>query len=148
METYDGPQADAFWYSKRTAIGFALLMFLVVTAISLLIPPLQSPDEPNHLRRAYLLSKGEIFLSAEDGDTGGYIDTGLLEYMNVFNHIRFNYGNKMTEALDRHSRGIQWSGERRFSRLANTAVNCPLPYIPQALAFAVGEGAGLDVRDS
>ena len=36
--------------------------FLTASALSYLIPPMQSPDEMSHVERAYLLSKGHIFL--------------------------------------------------------------------------------------
>ena len=59
---------------------FLAFLLLLVQAMSYLIPPFQSPDEFNHLKRAYLLSKGDIFLKSKDHPTGGNSDPGLLDY--------------------------------------------------------------------
>ena len=54
-----------YWYTSR-ALRIGLLgLFLITLAVSVLIPPMQSPDEPAHLNRAYLLSKGIIFTTNE-----------------------------------------------------------------------------------
>jgi uncharacterized membrane protein len=138
--------ATPFWYSRLTAGTIILSLFLTVLAISYLIPPLQSPDEPAHLSRAYLLSKGEVFLGAHDGQTGGYIDSGLLAYMDSFQDIPFQYDRKLTDSDIRSSKRIKWSGHQQFRGLFNTAVYFPLPYLPQALAFAVGERMRLPIE--
>lgn len=57
--------------------------------LSSVIPPLMSPDEPNHIERAYLLEKGVVVLDRKEGNSsGGYIDTGLLDYLGYYT-IRF-----------------------------------------------------------
>lgn len=111
-----------------------------------MIPPFQSPDEFAHVKRAYLLSKGEVFLRARDGTTGGDIDTGLLAYMNVFERFPFQYDKKLTDAENRSSKRIVWSEKRQFSGLSNTAVYFPVLYLPQAMAITFGERIGLSVR--
>lgn len=142
-------QADRqCWYSRSTAGFLILSLFVLVRALSPLVPPLQSPDEPEHLKRAYLLSKGEIFLRASNGTTGGAIDTGLLAYMGMFDKFPLEYSVKITSADIASSNKASWSGKRTFSDLANTAVYFPLPYLPQALAFRLGESLGATVADS
>ena len=84
-----------FWYSRNAVLSFLASLFLIVLSISYLIPPFQSPDEFNHLKRAYLLSKGYVFLNKMNNGTGGYIDTGLLEYMKLFEGIHFKYDKKL-----------------------------------------------------
>ena len=135
-------------YSARTAVAFVLLLLCLGQMTSALIPPLQSPDEPEHLKRAYLLSKGEVFLGGARDVTGGEIDTGLLDYIGTFQEFPFNYEKKMTHSVLRTSAAIQWSGKREFSDLFNTAFYFPLPYVPQAVAFAIGERTGLTVQNS
>ena len=87
-------------------------------------------------------------MRARNGSTGGAIDTGLLAYMDLFDKIPFQYDRKLTDSEIRFSKRIIWSGKRQFSDLSNTAVYFPLPYLPQAMAFLVGERAGLSVRDT
>lgn len=136
----------SFWYSRWMASVTVLLLFLVVQSVSFLIPPFQSPDEPAHLARAYLLSKGEIFLGARGGETGGNIDTGLLAYMDSFQEFPFQYDRKLTHTIIHAVKQIRWSGHRQFRGLFNTAVYFPLPYLPQAVAFAIGERMHLTVE--
>jgi uncharacterized membrane protein len=122
-----------------------LTLFLVVESISFVIPPLQSPDESNHLARAYLLSKGEIFLKTPTSTTGGDIDVGLLTYIAVFDTLPFQYQAKVRRTdvipLDK----LSWTGRKQFRGLPNTAVYLPLPYLPQALALFVGEHTHLSI---
>lgn len=130
----------------RNASGaFLILLIIVVLPISALVPPFQSPDEFNHIKRAYLLSKGHVFLGATEGETGGDIDIGLLDYMRIFETIPFSYKEKVTQKMLRDSRKITWSQKTRFSPLPNTAVYFPLSYLPQAAALSIGEHSGLSV---
>jgi uncharacterized membrane protein len=120
---------------------------MLVQSICWTIPPFQSADEFNHVKRAWLLSKGEVFLHAKKGWTGGNIDTGLLDYIAYFYPIHDHKG-RVTNPAYAQTRQIAWSGRREFSVLPNTAGYLPLPYAPQALAFVIGEHAGMSVRTS
>lgn len=137
-----------FWYSRWSALGIVFVLFVIAQTVSPLIPPFQSDNESEHLKRAYLFSKGELFLGTRDGMTGGDIDTGLVEYMESFEYIRFNYDSKVTLATLRSTHDVHWSGRREFRGLPNTAFYCPLPYVPQALAFIIGEHSGMTIRES
>jgi uncharacterized membrane protein len=137
---------SAFWYSPNGVSVAILVLFLSVQAISFLTPPFQSPDELSHLSRAYLLSKGEIFLGQRAGETGGNIDTGLLAYMDLFHRFSSQYDRKITAADMRSSRRITWTGKRQFRPLSNTAVYFPLPYLPQALALGLGESLHFSIE--
>ena len=68
--------------STPWAAGFAIVLFCLCFAISTLIPPFQSPDEDVHVKRAYLLGHGQVWLSTPaNSPTGGLIDQGLLQLM-------------------------------------------------------------------
>jgi uncharacterized membrane protein len=128
-------------------------LFLLVTAVSRLIPPFQSPDEFYHLQRAYLLAHGKVILGQSSGMTGGRFDTGLLDYMRNFQDARwFAHDNAQLRALASPqaclATTIEWSGTSRFERVPNTAVYFPLPYAPQALALLIGERSGLTISKS
>ena len=126
-------------------VGIAALFFLL-QIISALTPPFQSPDEFNHLKRAYLLSRGEILLGSVDGVTGGYVDTGLLDYMGTFVPVIGQYGNTISDDQIRLARTIQWSKKKRFVTLVNTAEYFPLSYMPQAMGLKLGEALGLSIE--
>jgi uncharacterized membrane protein len=136
------------WSSRRSAAAVIALLFLIVQAVSCLIPPFQSPDEPAHLSRAYLLSRGELILTVHDGDTGGYIDSGLLTYMDLFNSKSLEYGQKISQADVTQAARIQWTDRRQFMAIPNTALYLPLPYLPQALAFTLGDHLRLSMQES
>ena len=137
-----------FWYSRQSLLMSIACLFLLVQTISWIIPPFQSPDEDAHIERAYLLSKGKVFLVVHDGVTGGAIDTGLSAYIDPFEDVRFHYERKVTSADIRLSRRITWAGKFQYDWLPNTAAYFPLPYLPQAVALAAGEHLGLTVGDS
>lgn len=131
--------SNQFWYSPKAAVGAVLALFFIVQIISSLIPPMQSPDESDHLSRAYLLSRGHIFLDARGGVTGGMIDTGLLSYMTLYDTTASQYRQKVSAPEVRSSKEIAWSGRDEFRGLPNTALYFPLPYLPQAVALTVGQ---------
>lgn len=139
------------WYSQKQLFLFFLVFFCVVSVISLWIPPLQSPDEPNHLKRAYLLSKGEIFLKTRDGVTGGEVDKGLLEFENSFSYLRISPQVPMARvnfSKLEDSKKIFWQGTHVFSALPNTAIYFPISYIPQAIGLSVGQTFDLSIYQS
>jgi uncharacterized membrane protein len=143
------PKKGSFWYSRRTALFFLSFLFVIVVLFSTLVPPFQSPDEFNHIKRAYLLSQGELFVgSSRDDITGGAIDTGLLTYMQYFEPMGLNYAAKMTSNTAVSSERIKYSGAREFSELPNTAQYFPLVYLPQALALFAGERFKLTIAES
>lgn len=137
------------WYScYQLAIGI-FIVFSIVLLISRIIPPFQSPDEFNHFKRAYLLSRGQVvLLDQQDGFTGGEIDTGLLAYMDAFAAVSDGYENKVTKDAVEKSRKILWTNKRIFSPLPNAASYFPLLYIPQALSCWIGQALGLSVAST
>ena len=80
--------------------------------------------------------------------TGGYIDTGLISYMNTYNHIPSSFNNKVTADVENRGASIEWTGEEHFS--ADPAINYYLPfiYLPQTIGLIVGQWADLTVEQS
>ena len=117
---------------------FIIVTLLVVgcTFLSTIIPPLKSPDEHDHIERAYHLSKGVLALDAPGGkSSGGYVDTGLLRYLNSYqpNQVR------LTKEDIEEANAIKWSGEQVFEPAPGTGYYFPMIYLPQASALWVGE---------
>lgn len=137
-----------FWYSKKQALWLVAALLFLATLFGILTPPFQSPDEFNHLKRAYLLSRGTIVVGSVGNVTGGGIDTGLLAYMDCFRQFPFNYDTKVDRASVRACEKIHYSGKRQFSELSNTAMYFPMLYMPQAAALLIGEKKGLSVSSS
>lgn len=137
-----------FWYSKLEVKVFLFLLLCAVIGIATLVPPMQSPDEPAHLNRAYLLSKGHIFLEGENGVTGGSIDQGLLQYENSFEYLFHHPEKKISAPVLQSSKEIKWAKQEYFAGLPNTAAYFPLSYVPQAIGFGFGQLFKLSVNDS
>lgn len=112
------------------------LFFVACIFFSALIPPLQSPDEPAHIQRAYLLSQGTIILEHPQGHrSGGMVDSGLLAYMRA----------SVSADTLKAARHIPWSGTQIYGEALGTGFYFPLIYFPQATGLVVGEKLGLTV---
>ena len=140
---------DQFLIRNRANIITLLIVVSVGTVFSALIPPFQSPDEMDHLRRAYFLSQGRIAMETPPGQsTGGMLDTGLNAYMASFNRIAGKPHNRLTREELEHVKTINWSGEERFGAAPGVAYYFPAIYLPQAIGLAVGKWAGWSLEKS
>lgn len=127
----------------------AALLFLMCYLTSVLTPPLQSPDEINHIKRAYLLGTGKIILDTLPGkSSGGMIDTGLLSYMASYKHIPFHPDEKVSSTDTYESNVIRWSDQSDYSEAAGTGYYFPAIYLPQAAGLKIGHILDLSVVHS
>jgi uncharacterized membrane protein len=129
---------------KKT-LCIILLLLLGCFFLSAIIPPLTSPDEHDHIERAYLLGKGVIVLDRLAGkSSGGYVDSGLLKYLGSYLPTK----DKLS-ADDVESAGaIRWSGDRVYDPSPGTGYYFPAIYIPQTLGLLVGERLDLSIDHS
>lgn len=140
-----------------------LIMLLVVSIVSLfsaMIPPFQSPDEFDHIERAYLLSKGQFILDAPKGfSSGGDVDSGLLQYMSLYDSLavkNMDLSNppplstlpRVSEAASTSAQHVKWSGVREFRQAPGTGYYFPLAYTPQAIGLMIGEFFHFSVETS
>lgn len=127
-----------------------ILAAIIIGALfSAMIPPLQSPDEIDHIKRAYLLSKGQFVLDSPAGlSSGGDVDTGLLQYMDLYSSLPHHPQAKVTQEISSAAQNIKWSGTREFSPAPGTGYYFPLAYAPQAFGLMTGELLDLSVETS
>lgn len=59
-------------FDTQTSV-IVLLLVLACLILSSVIPPLMSPDEQDHIERAYLLGKGVFLLDQPEGMSSGGI---------------------------------------------------------------------------
>lgn len=112
-------------------------------------PPFQSPDEFEHITRAYLLTRGDVVLSAPEGQSsGGYVDSGLAQYMNSYSHLPFRPENKLDTGYVEETQKIKWAGTYEFRPALGMAYYFPGIYGVHALGLKSGEVLGLSVADS
>lgn len=139
--------------------AMALIALMLGFLWSAIIPPFKSPDEPDHLRRAYLLVNGQLLLHSQDCDeegyrckngktaSGGEIDAGLKEYLAVRDGI--NFGLRTVNEFDEdRAGGFRWQGRDVFDITPGTAYYFPLVYAPQAIGLALSKALGLRLERS
>ncbi|MFY9138713.1 DUF2142 domain-containing protein [Zwartia sp.] len=132
--------------NSRKNIIFVALLFVVCNFLSTFIPPFQSPDEFEHVTRAYLFGKGVIVLEVpKDEVSGGFIDSGLARYMDVFRPIPFNPDRKISESELAAAKKIEWTGTTEFNRAPGMAFYFPAIYSIHALGLLMGEHLNLSV---
>ncbi len=136
--------------STRTLNAFfALSLFAICMLVSWVIPPFQSPDEFEHITRAYLLTRGEIVLSAPSGQSsGGMIDTGLARYMDAHSQLPFRPDRKLTDEEISNASQIAWTGDVEFRPALGMAYYFPGIYVVHAIGLKLGELMGVSVSRS
>lgn len=129
------------------AIGLCFgLIFLFLT------PPFQVPDEQAHFYRAYQISEGQIVAQKRAGECAGYtnnftsemcvgglLPTSLLTTVRSNKPIRFHPQNKQNpqDIFDLLKLPLE-PQDRTFLKFPGSALYSHVPYLPQALAIAVG----------
>ncbi len=113
-----------------------------------LIPPLQTPDELNHICRAYMLSEGRL-IGRRDPETGAAGDLlpaslpALAEQLEL-DRLKYNKHEKVNSRRYAAAIRIRTRAEERvFIAFPNTLPYVPAAYVPQVLAIWVGRAADL-----
>lgn len=124
-------------------------LFITCFILSMLIPPLQSPDEGAHLERIYLLGKGQLMLETPEGSSsGGMIDSGLRAYLQAYSKFISRPDTKMSQVEIDEANNLRWTGHKEFDAPSGTGYYFPLIYTPQAIGLAAGEAFGFTVDTS
>ena len=130
--------------------GVICLLLLVMGIIwQCLTPSFQAPDEFDHVKRAYMLSQGQILLNTKDGQpSGGEVDVGLTRYMNHFTPMAGKYQVKITGEVLKAARAERWVGQTERATQPGTGYYLPVLYAPQALGLWIGKAVDLSVNQS
>jgi uncharacterized membrane protein len=135
----------AVWRTGH-AIAFLLIIFVVLISIT---PPMQSPDEFDHIKRAYVLGEGTIFFKPQGNQSSGaMIDDGLLKYIAFHDPLGLNPNQKVTTNNISAAGELRWEGTKTFSATPATAFYFPLIYAPQTFALKVGKWLDLSIHRS
>ena len=132
------------WIIMIFAIGFGSFL------LSAVIPSFMSPDEFDHVKRAYGLSQGQIVLESPAQQSSGVrVDTGLLQYIDTCCSAWMkNRSHKFSADEIAAGSTVQWTGEKMFSPAPGTGYYFPLIYAPQAVGLALGKMLGLTIDTS
>jgi uncharacterized membrane protein len=127
-------------------LSLFLVIFLVLISIT---PPLQSPDEYDHVKRAYALGEGTVFFKPlGNQSSGAMIDDGLIKYINLYEPLGLDPERKVNAKDSEIARELRWEGTKSFSATPATAFYFPLIYAPQAFALKLGKLIGLSINQS
>src|SRR5690606_31520407 len=128
---------------------FILVLFLSCFFLASVVPPLQSPDEFDHMKRAYLLTKGQLVLNTPvDAPSGGMIDTDLITYLEAYQPFSIDRQVRVSSDLQQAAGQIPWTDREEFSLTPGTGYYFPAIYAPQALGLFLGKSLGLTVHHS
>ena len=128
---------------------FILFLFATSAWLSTVTPPFQSPDEFEHITRAYLLGRGEFVLDAPSGQSsGGEIDRGLNEYMNRYSSLPFNPERKLNQTEIYSAKQILWTKTSEFRPSAGSAYYFPAIYAVHTVGLFIGRTLDLTIDAS
>ena len=131
------------------AFFITFVLFCICLVISTLTPNFQSPDEDAHVKRAYLLGHGHIWLdNPKGGSTGGEIDQGLLKAIDQFSNLPFHGEKKLTANDLYKAKQVRWANANTFSPTSGISYYFPLIYTPQAIGIRFGQVLDLSVHHS
>ena len=114
----------------------ALIFGILLLSI---IPPFQSPDEDSHFKKAYVISKGKLFPTSQNGVVGYEIPTDMIQYINEKLTYIGNRDKKYTysqEILD--DRLPKDYSDVTFQNFS-TAGTTPVAYIAPAIGIIFGK---------
>ncbi|NOK64369.1 MAG: putative membrane protein [Chloroflexi bacterium AL-N10] len=123
-----------------------LWLALVVGLICVFVmPPFHGADEADHFFRSYQLSRGAVVAQKQNGQTGGQIPTNAILLTNIVQgDISPEQKGKQTvqDVIRLFAIPLNRSNEA-FVDFRNTALFSPIPYVPQAIAIALGRTLNL-----
>ena len=129
--------------------GVLSILITSTLLLSSIIPPFQSPDEFEHIKRAYLVTTGNVILKPLSTEsTGGMVDTGLLGYMNEYEQYPFSPDRKISAESTQRAKKIAWSHLDRFSPVYNISSYFPGLYLPQSFGLYLGKKLDFSIADS
>ena len=136
----------------RAWLAALVVAMLVATGLAAWVPPMQSPDENQHVARGHLLAHGVLELHAPKGMmSGGDVDPALARYIDGFLQGLAGDPAKRLAPDDRAAlEALRWTPgpETSFLQIPGTGYYLPLAYLPHALGLGLGELFGLTVHHS
>jgi uncharacterized membrane protein len=103
-----------------------------------IVPPFQSPDEPNHFLRIYHISEGRLWgeVSLDKHQLGGYVPDSLSTVYTPYEYMVFKEEKKITvDSIFSNLFKPLPSKATSFQRFPNTARYAFTTYLPQVTAF-------------
>jgi uncharacterized membrane protein len=125
-------------YTEKITDLFLLIALSFGLVLVFLVPPFQSPDETNHFKRAYQLSKGQFFSDKTENRIGGYLPKSIDVLCDTFLYLKNDVKAKISfSQLQTVGQMPLEADKLQFSDFPNTAIYAPIGYIPQAIGIAL-----------
>ncbi len=136
-------------FQKGAQVASLWGFLLIVLVISIISPPLQSPDEPAHLLRAYALGQGHmVFDVGPHGASGAEVDVGLNQYFQIYWKIVENKAVRLSPDRVEEAHHLRWAGQTMRLDIPGAGYYFPAIYTPQALGLKIGEIRGDTIHRS
>lgn len=131
---------------------FLMVGPILYVVYALFTPPFQTPDEHQHLFRAYQLASFQLIGEKRGEESGGVLPLSLSraalpELNSTVPHAPRRPLPK-TPILERFARStpLNSNGERRFTNFLGSVTYSPAGYVPQIIAVWIGRGFDLSVE--
>jgi hypothetical protein len=130
-------------------LAAALCIWLLALVASQRIPPMQSPDEPSHIARAYLLCNGAWLLNTPPGESsGGAVDRALDELVQPYLRLARDSALRLRADESQAVAALRWSGDEAFLPIPSTGYLLPFINLPQAAGPCLWRALELPVQAS
>jgi hypothetical protein len=142
---------------KYLHLIYLLYAIPMVYFMAIIVPPYQSPDEPNHFSRAEQVSRLEWVPAYQPSSgpttdtisidprvlhrsTGGFlVNKGIADTYQFFSDINFRPNVKLRKGKLDAAKAIHWTNDFHYRNFANTAIYAPVVYIMPALGVSVAK---------
>jgi uncharacterized membrane protein len=158
---------NTFYTQMHKRLHYIYLLYAVPMVIlaTVLIPPFQNPDEPNHFSRVEQVSRGEFIpdfhyvkgtdksVRLKESDStvlypkpGGFkTDQGVVISASLFSAIQAHYEVKISDTMYKKASLVKWGTGVTYYNFGNTAIYMPLVYFMPALGVIVGKQLNISV---
>ncbi|WP_324808337.1 DUF2142 domain-containing protein [Sphingomonas sp. LY29] len=131
---------------------FLCIAPILYAAYAVLTPPFQTPDEHQHLFRAWQISELSLYGERRGEMAGGEVPEGVFqaalnELGTVKLHVTYTVVQRPLDTLLDAGTDPNVTSPRRYANFLGSVVYSPAGYIPQVLAIWTGRAAGLSVED-
>jgi uncharacterized membrane protein len=135
------PKSIGRWFTlPRVFVALSLTFGLGMMIVT---PPFESPDEPHHFMRAYQISEGHLLPTFRDNRGGDELPRSIFLITQPFDASQRQRKLTSSAEIMRVLRIPLAPADRQYFEFSNTSAYPPLPYVPQAMAIAIGRLMGL-----
>lgn len=118
---------------------FIYLSLIFGISLVFLVAPFQSPDEDSHFKKAYVISKGELFSTVENNVNGFDIPENMLITINDYNEMMGNRDAKIkySDIVISDRLGDDFGNTKHVN--FSTAETTPFAHIIQSIGIIIGK---------